>query len=234
MENHSEAKHTGGLSFLYEDNHLLAVNKRAGDLVQADKECSESLEEHIKQYIKKRDGKAGAVFLGVPHRLDRPVSGIVVFAKTSKALVRLNAMFQRGDVHKKYWAIVKPCPEKEEGDLTHYLTRNEQQHKTYAHTCFVPHSKQARLHYRLIGRSERYFLLEIELLTGRHHQIRCQLSKIGSPIKGDLKYGFPRSNPNGGISLHARSIEFVHPVSLQPVSVVAPLPENDIFEKFTI
>ncbi|GHT79888.1 RNA pseudouridine synthase [Bacteroidia bacterium] len=217
------------MDILYEDNHLIVVNKRAGELVQADKDTRESLEEDIKRYIKSRDNKAGAVFLGVPHRLDRPVSGVVIFCKTSKALVRVNAMFQKGEMHKKYWAIVKQRPSKDEDVLEHYLVRNEKQNKTYAHSKPVANAKLARLRYRLMGNSERYFLLEVELLTGRHHQIRCQLSKIGSPIKGDLKYGFPRSNPNGGISLHARSVEFMHPVNLQPIAITAPLPEGDIF-----
>ncbi len=218
---------------LYEDNHIIAVNKRAGELVQVDKDCNESLEESVKQLIKERDSKPFNVFLGVPHRLDRPVSGVVIFAKTSKALTRLNEMFKQGEVHKTYHAIVKNKPPKDEELLTHYLVRNEKQNKSYAHIKPVPNAKESRLRYRLIGSSNTYFLLEVELLTGRHHQIRCQLSKIGCPIKGDLKYGFARSNPNGGISLHARSAEFTHPVSKEKIEIMAPYPSGDLWEVFT-
>lgn len=216
---------------LFEDNHLIVVNKKSGELVQVDKDCNESLEVSIKQFIKERDKKPGNVFLGVAHRLDRPVSGIVIFAKTSKALTRLNEMFKRGDVHKTYWAIVKTHPPKEEDLLTHYLVRNQKQNKSYAHDKAVPDSKESRLRYKLTGSSNNYFLLEIELLTGRHHQIRSQLSKIGCPIKGDLKYGFPRSNPNGGISLHSYSVKFIHPVTKEEIFVTAPPPNDDLFDK---
>jgi 23S rRNA pseudouridine1911/1915/1917 synthase len=219
-------------AILYEDNHLLVLNKRAGDPVQAESSGDVSLEEMAKQYIKNRYGKRGAVFLGVPHRLDRPVSGVVIFAKTSKTLTRLGAMFKQGDVHKKYWAIVKNHPPKNEDTLTHYIVRSNVQNKSCAHKYAVPNSKEARLRYKVIGSSERYFLLEITLLTGRHHQIRCQMSKIKCPIKGDLKYGFPRSNNNGSISLHARSVEFAHPVGGQTISIIAPPPMDDIFDRF--
>ena len=174
------------------------------------------------------------MFLGVVHRLDRPVSGLVVFAKTSKALSRLNEMFRKGDVHKTYWAIVKTCPPTEEGDLVHYLVRNEKQNKSYAYDKEVKGSKKAVLHYRLIGHSDNYYLLEIDLKTGRHHQIRCQLAKIGCPIKGDLKYGFPRSNADGGICLHARRVCFVHPVSKKLVDVVAPTPADNLWKSFVL
>jgi 23S rRNA pseudouridine1911/1915/1917 synthase len=216
---------------LYEDNHLIIVNKKVGELVQIDKACSESLEESIKQLIKERNAKPGNVYLGVPHRLDRPVSGAVIFAKTSKALTRLNAMFKDGEVRKTYLAIVKERPPKEEDTLTHYLTRNEKQNKSYTHDKPIPNAKESVLRYKLIGASDSYFLLEVELLTGRHHQIRCQLSKIGCPIKGDLKYGFARSNPNGGISLHAHSVQFIHPVTKQEILVEAPAPQGDLFGK---
>ena len=221
-------------AILYEDNHLLIVNKRAGEPVQADPSGDPSLEDRAKQYIKASRRKQGEAFLGVPHRLDRPVSGAVIFAKTSKALTRLNAMFKEGRVTKKYWAIVKNRPPKDEDTLTHYLVRHPANNKTHAHTRPLPHSKEARLHYKIIGRSERYFLLEIMLFTGRHHQIRCQMSKIGSPIKGDLKYGFPRSNPAGSISLHAAYVEFAHPVGGQPIRIAAPVPKDDIFGAFNI
>jgi len=217
---------------LYEDNHIIAVNKRAGELVQVDKDCNESLEESVKQLIKARDCKPFNVFLGVPHRLDRPVSGVVIFAKTSKALTRLNEMFRQGEVHKTYHAIVKNRPPKEEDLLTHYLVRNEKQNKSYANEKPVPNAKESRLRYKLIGASNSYFLLEVELLTGRHHQIRCQLSKIGCPIKGDLKYGFARSNPNGGISLHAYRAELIHPVSKEKIEIAAPYPSGDIWGAF--
>jgi 23S rRNA pseudouridine1911/1915/1917 synthase len=220
------------LNFLYEDNHLIVANKQVGELVQADRDCSESMEERIKQLLKLRDGKPGNVFLGVPHRLDRPVSGVLLLAKTSKALVRLNEMFQQGQVHKTYHAIVRSRPPQEEELLTHYIVRNEKQNKSYAHDNPVPNAKMSRLRYKVLGANNHFFLLEVALLTGRHHQIRCQLSKIGCPVKGDLKYGFARSNPNGGISLHARGLSFVHPVSQKEVSVVAPYPDDDLWRTF--
>ena len=219
---------------VYEDNHIIIVNKTTSEIVQGDKTGDIPLSEVVKQYIKKEYAKPGNVFLGVVHRLDRPVSGLVVFAKTSKALSRLNEMFRKGDVHKTYWAIVKTCPPTEEGDLVHYLVRNEKQNKSYAYDKEVKGSKKAVLHYRLIGHSDNYYLLEIDLKTGRHHQIRCQLAKIGCPIKGDLKYGFPRSNADGGICLHARRVCFVHPISKKLVDVVAPTPADNLWNSFVL
>jgi 23S rRNA pseudouridine1911/1915/1917 synthase len=218
------------LNILYEDNHIIAVNKAGGELVQADRECRSSLEEDVKSFIKVRDKKPLLVFIGVVHRLDRPVSGVVIFAKTSKALSRLNEMFRLGKVSKTYHAVVKKRPPQDEDLLTHYLIRNEQQNKSYAHSEPKPNAKESRLRYRVIAASKSFFLVEVALLTGRHHQIRCQLSKIGCPIKGDLKYGYARSNPNGGISLHARSISFIHPVSKAEIKIVAPYPSGDVWE----
>lgn len=212
------------MKVVYEDNHIIIVNKESGEIVQGDKSGDQPLSEFVKAYIKQKYNKPGNVFLGVTHRLDRPVSGLVVFARTSKALARLNDMFRNGEIHKTYWAITQKCPEPSEGTLTHWITRNTQQNKSYAHDREVPNSKQAILNYRLIGKTDNYHLLEIQLMTGRHHQIRCQLSHIGSPIKGDLKYGAKRSNPDGSISLHARRIEFVHPVTKETINVEAPLP----------
>lgn len=182
--------------------------------------------------MKEKYGKPGNVFIGVAHRLDRPVSGIVVFAKTSKALTRLNNMFRDGEVKKTYWAIVKSCPKEKEATLTHYLIRNEKQNKSIAYESMKPKSKEATLSYKVIAQSNNYYLLEVDLKTGRHHQIRCQLAKIGSPIKGDLKYGFNRSNPDGGISLHARCISFIHPVSKKIINITAPVPENNLWKTF--
>lgn len=218
------------MEVVYEDNHIIIVNKRSGEIVQGDKTGDEPLSETVKAYIKEAYHKPGNVFLGVVHRLDRPVSGLVVFARTSKALSRLNEMFRVGDVHKTYWAIVKDKPAVEEGTLTHWLVRNEKQNKSYAYDREVPKSKKAVLHYRLIGCTDRYSLLEVQLMTGRHHQIRCQLARMGCPIKGDLKYGAPRSNPDGSISLLARKVELVHPVSKEPVSVVAPVPDDNLWQ----
>jgi 23S rRNA pseudouridine1911/1915/1917 synthase len=215
------------MTVLYEDNHILIVNKDCGEIVQVDKTGDPSLEETLKIWLKEKYNKPGNVFLGVTHRLDRPVTGIVIFAKTSKVLPRLNEMFKNGEVHKIYWALVKTPPKEEEGDLVHYIVRNEKQNKSYAYDTEKPDSKKAILHYKLIGKSDTYYLLEINLKTGRHHQIRCQLAKIGCPIKGDLKYGFPRSNPDGGISLHSRHVNFIHPVSGAVIDVTAPLPVND-------
>ena len=220
------------MTVVYEDNHVIIVNKTASEIVQGDKTGDVPLSETVKQYIKEMYAKPGNVFLGVVHRLDRPVSGLVVFAKTSKALARLNEMFRGGEVKKTYWAIVKQCPPAEEGELVHYLVRNEKQNKSYAYGREVKGAKKAVLHYRLIGRSENYYLLEVDLKTGRHHQIRCQLAKIGCPIKGDLKYGFPRSNPDGSICLHARTVSFVHPVSKKLIEVTAPLPESNLWKAF--
>lgn len=220
------------MEVVYEDNHIIVVNKSSSEIVQGDKTGDESLSDTIKQYLKEKYAKPGNVFLGVVHRLDRPVSGLVVFAKTSKALARLNEMFRNGEVKKIYWAIVKQRPEVEEGELVHYLVRNEKQNKSYAYDREVKNSKKAVLHYRLIGCSQNYSLLEVELKTGRHHQIRCQLAKIGCPIKGDLKYGFPRSNPDGSISLVARRISFIHPVSKKPIELTAPLPSDNLWKCF--
>lgn len=215
------------MTVLYEDNHIIAVNKTSSEIVQGDKTGDEPLSETIKKYLKIKYNKPGEVFCGVTHRLDRPVSGVVLFAKTSKALARLNDMFKNQEVSKTYWALVKNKPAQPEGRLEHYLLRNEKQNKSVAHDKMVPDAKKAALTYRLIAQSDSYYLLEIRLETGRHHQIRCQLAKMGCPIKGDLKYGFPRSNPNGGISLHARQVEFVHPVSKQLIQITAPVPEDD-------
>jgi len=206
---------------LYEDNHLLIFNKRAGEIVQGDKTGDECLADTLKAFIAKRDEKPGQVFMGVPHRLDRPVSGVCVFAKTSKALERLNEMLRKGDIHKTYWALTANRPEKDEDTLTNFLIRNERQNKSY---IVKEGGKEARLGYKLIGTTKTYFLLEVQLFTGRHHQIRCQLAGIGCPIKGDLKYGARRSNPDGGISLHARNIQFIHPVKKTEVDVTAPVP----------
>lgn len=207
---------------LFEDNHLLVFNKRTGEIVQGDKTGDEPLSETLKAFIARRDGKPGQVFLGVPHRLDRPVSGITLFAKTSKALERLNQMLRHGEIHKTYWALTAEKPPKESDLLTDFLTRNEAQNKSYV----SKNGKEARLKYTLIQTTERYYLLEIELFTGRHHQIRCQLSHMGCPIKGDLKYGARRSNPDGGISLLARHIQFIHPVKKTRVDVTAPVPQS--------
>lgn len=212
---------------LYEDNHIIVVNKRIGDLVQSDTEGTPALEDHIKRHIKRRDGKPGDVFLGVVHRVDRPVSGAVLFAKTSKALVRLNEMIKNREIRKTYWAITEETPEEEEGTLRHYVTRDGKTNRAHAYNSPKGDSKEALLKYRLAGGSTNYRLLEVELITGRHHQIRCQLSKIGCPIKGDLKYGAKRSNPGGGISLHSRRLEFIHPVKKEPVKITAPVPQDD-------
>lgn len=217
---------------VYEDNHIIVVNKTSSEIVQGDKTGDTPLSEMVKQYLKEKYNKPGNVFIGVTHRLDRPVSGLVVFAKTSKALPRLNEMFRNGEVKKTYWAIVKECPKETEGELVHYLVRNEKQNKSYAYDKEVKNSKKAVLHYKLIGHSQNYYLLEVDLNTGRHHQIRCQLAKMGCPIKGDLKYGFPRSNPDGSICLHARTVQFVHPVSKEMIQLTAPVPEGNLWNGF--
>lgn len=219
-------------TILYEDNHLMLVNKKVSQIVQGDKTGDPSLDRLLKAFIKDRDNKPGEVFLGIPHRLDRPVSGALVFAKTSKALSRMAALFKEKELEKIYHAIVEKCPLEDSGTLEHYISRNTRQNKSYVHDREVPDSKFARLHYRKLASSDRYHLLEIRLETGRHHQIRAQLAAIGSVIKGDRKYGARRSNPNGGISLHARSISFIHPVKKEPVEVVAPYPKMDIFPVF--
>ncbi|MDE5570456.1 MAG: RluA family pseudouridine synthase [Prevotella sp.] len=222
------------MKVVYEDNHIIIVSKESGEIVQGDKTGDVPLSETVKQYIKDKYQKPGAVFLGVTHRLDRPVSGLVVFARTSKALTRLNNMFRNGDVHKTYWAIVQNPPQSQEGTLRHWLVRNERQNKSYAHDHEVPNSKEAVLKYRLVGQTERYWLLEVNLLTGRHHQIRCQLAAMGCPIKGDLKYGARRSNPDGSISLLARRVEFVHPVSKESIVAESPLPADRLWQSITI
>lgn len=222
------------MTVVYEDNHIIIVNKTASEIVQGDKTGDTPLSETVKQYLKEKYAKPGNVFIGVTHRLDRPVSGLVVFAKTSKALTRLNEMFRGSEVQKTYWAVVKNRPSQVEGELVHYLVRNEKQNKSYAYEAERPGSKKAVLHYRLIGRSQNYFLLEVDLKTGRHHQIRCQLAKMGCPIKGDLKYGFPRSNLDGSICLHARRVRFIHPVSKQLIDVEAPLPSGNLWNGFEL
>lgn len=220
------------MEILYEDNHIIAVNKRVSDIVQGDKTGDEPLSEKVKTYIKNKYNKPGAVFLGVTHRLDRPVSGAVLFARTSKALTRLNKMFLEKEIEKKYWAIVKKRPEKQSDTLTHYVVRNQKKNKSFAYDKEVKDSKKASLSYQLIASSDNYHLLEVDLHTGRHHQIRCQLAKIGSPVKGDLKYGFARSNPDGGISLHARKISFSHPVKKEPVEIIAQTPNDSLWDYF--
>ena len=215
------------MTVVYEDNHIIIVNKTASEIVQGDKTGDKPLSETVKEYLKEKYNKPGNVFIGVTHRLDRPVSGLVVFAKTGKALARLNEMFRTGKVKKTYWAIVQGAPPKEEGLLTHYLLRNEQQNKSYVCPAGKSGAKQAVLDYRLLARGDRYSLLEVHLHTGRHHQIRCQLAAIGCPVKGDLKYGAARSNPGGGISLHARQVSLTHPVSKEALTVTAPVPEDE-------
>ena len=217
------------MQVLYEDNHIIIVHKSSGEIVQGDKTGDTPLSDIVKAYIKEKYAKPGNVFVGVVHRLDRPVAGIVVFAKTSKALSRLNTMFSKGEVHKTYWAITANMPKEEQGTLVNWLVRNEKQNKSYAYDKEVPNSKKAILNYQLISKSERYALLEVALLTGRHHQIRCQLAHMGCVIKGDLKYGAPRSNPDASISLLARRIEFIHPVSKEPIVVEAPLPDDNLW-----
>lgn len=217
------------LQVLYEDNHIIVVNKRVGDIVQGDKTGDKPLSEVAKEYIKHKYGKPGEVFLGVVHRLDRPTTGIVVFARTSKALERLNQLFQQRELKKTYWAAVKKAPVEPRATLRHFMTRNEKNNTSKAHVKEVPNSKTASLEYTVIRKLDHYTILEIRLHTGRHHQIRAQLAAIGSPIKGDLKYGAERSNPDGGINLHARHLEFIHPVSKEPVSITAPLPDEPIW-----
>ena len=217
------------MNVVYEDNHIIIVNKQSGEIVQGDKTGDTPLSDIVKQYIKDKYNKPGNVFLGVVHRLDRPVSGLVVFAKTSKALSRLNEMFRTGDVHKTYWAIVKKNDIAPEATLTDWLTRNERQNKSYAHNREGPGAKKAVLSYKVRSVSDNYMLLEVRLMTGRHHQIRCQLAHMGCPIKGDLKYGSPRSNPDGSISLMSRRVEFVHPVSKETIAVEAPVPNDRLW-----
>ena len=221
------------MEVIYEDNHLIAVNKTCREIVQGDKTGDTPLSEILKAWLKEKYAKPGNVFVGVAHRLDRPVSGLVLFAKTSKALARLNEMFRTGDIKKTYWAIVKNSPPTEEGTLEHWLVRNKKKNKSYAYMEEKPNSKKAILHYKLLARSDNYYLLEVDLKTGRHHQIRCQLAKMGCPIKGDLKYGSERSNKDGGISLHARKAQFIHPVSKEPVEIVASVPDDSLWKGIT-
>ena len=226
------------MEVVYEDNHIVIVNKQSGEIVQGDKTGDRPLSDIVKGYIKEKYQKPGAVFLGVVHRLDRPVSGLVTFARTSKALARMNMMFASGQVHKTYWAIVGKredgrCKMEDDGEwhtLENWIVRNEKQNKSYAYDHEVPNSKKAILKYRVIGHSNRYDLLEVQLMTGRHHQIRCQLSALGCPIKGDLKYGAKRSNPDGSISLNAHRIEFIHPVSKEKISIESSLPDDNLWK----
>ncbi len=220
------------MTILYEDNHIIIVNKAPSEIVQGDKTGDTPLSDIVKSYLKEKYNKPGNVFCGVTHRLDRPTSGVVVFAKTSKALSRLNDMFRNGEVGKTYWAIVKNQPPKDEDTLTHYLVKNEKNNKSVFYDTEKLHAKKAVLHYKVIARSDNYFLLEVQLETGRHHQIRVQLSAIGCPVKGDLKYGSPRSNRDGSISLHPRRIAFVHPVSQENIAVTAPVPDDTLWKAF--
>lgn len=220
------------LSILYEDNHVIVVNKKASDIVQGDKTGDETMPDTIKAYLKEKYQKPGNVFCGVVHRLDRPTSGAVVFARTSKALERLNAQFREKETNKVYWAIVESKPEKASGTLTHYLKKNEKQNKSYASLTETPGSKKAVLHYTLIASSDKYHLLEVQLETGRHHQIRVQLSTIGCIIKGDVKYGARRSNPDGSVGLHARTLTFLHPTTKESISITAPVPEDSLWQFF--
>lgn len=220
------------MDVLYEDNHIIIVNKAASEIVQGDKTGDKPMSEKVKEYLKHKYSKPGNVFCGVIHRLDRPTSGIVVFAKTSKALSRLNKMFREDEMEKIYWAVVQNRPPKMSDTLTHYTVKNERINKSTAYDTEKPNTKKAILHYSLIAESDNYFLLEVNLETGRHHQIRVQLSKTGCPIKGDLKYGAKRSNRDGSISLHARAISFIHPVSQKKIDVVAPVPEDTLWKAF--
>ncbi len=218
------------LQVLFEDNHIIVINKRVGDIVQGDKTGDKPLSEVVKEYIADKYNKPGKVFLGVVHRLDRPTSGILIFARTSKALERLNKMLREKTIKKTYWAVVKTPPTKQQDTLINYLKKNSKNNKSTAYSKEIKDSKKAVLHYKIINKSDHYTLLEIDLETGRHHQIRCQLANIGSPIKGDLKYGFNRSNKNGGIHLHARKIEFIHPVKKENIMLSASVPEDVIWD----
>lgn len=224
--------HNKPVDVLYEDNHIIIVNKRVGDIVQGDKTGDKPLRDDVADFLKEKYNKPGNVFVGVIHRLDRPVSGVIIFAKTSKALSRLNKMLQKKEIEKTYWAVVKENPGKTEDKLIHFLKKNEKNNKTLVYNNEVKGTKESILSYKCIQRSARYFLLEIKLETGRHHQIRAQLAAIGCPIRGDLKYGFPRSNPDGGISLHAHSVRFIHPVKKEEVYVEAPLPADQFWNIF--
>ena len=221
------------MEVIYEDNHIIAVNKACGEIVMIDQTGDTPLTDAVKEYLKVKYDKPGNVFLGLPHRIDRPTSGIVLMARNSKVLNRFNKMFQKKDqIRKTYWAVVDNAPVPPEGSLQHWISRSKEKNKSYAHTYEAENSKLAVLNYKILATSDNYFLLEIELLTGRHHQIRAQLAKIGIHIKGDLKYGFPRSNPDGGIHLHARKVEFLHPVKKEPVVIVARPPDEPLWNAF--
>lgn len=222
------------MEVLFEDNHIIAVNKRCSEIVQGDKTGDITMGDSIKSYIKKKYNKPGEVYLGITHRLDRPTSGVVLFAKTSKALTRLNKMFQqRGEITKRYWAVTDSAPKQREQTLEHWMVRNTKQNKSYAHDSERPNSKNASLTYKYIDKSDRYHLLEITLHTGRHHQIRAQLAAIGLHIKGDLKYGASRPNKDGGIHLHARRVSFIHPVKKEAIEVIAPTPNDPVWNFFS-
>lgn len=218
------------LQVIYEDNHIIVVNKRAGDIVQGDKTGDKPLSDVVKSYLKDKYNKSGNVYLGTVHRLDRPTSGLVIFSKTSKALPRLNKMFATKDITKTYWALVKNKPKKDSDKLIHWLKKNPKNNKSYAHSTEVKDSKKAILSYQIIKKLDNFYLLEVTLETGRHHQIRTQLASIGCPIKGDLKYGFDRSNKDASISLHARNIKFIHPVSKEELDITAPLPKDPVWD----
>ncbi len=217
---------------IYEDNHLIAINKRAGDIVQVDDTGDESLDEKVKKYIAKKYNKPNGAFLGVVHRLDRPVSGVILFAKTSKALERVNALFKSRDMHKTYYAVVRNRPQPEAGNLVHWLIKNPQKNVTKAHDKEVQGSQRAELNYKLVGELNGYYLIEVDPITGRPHQIRVQLSTLGCPIVGDNKYGYPRGSLRKSISLHARKLQFIHPIKKEPVVIVAPFPQDGFWEKF--
>ncbi|MBC5842560.1 RNA pseudouridine synthase [Flavobacterium sp. F-380] len=225
-----EISNKSNLQVLHEDNHIIVVNKRVGDIVQGDKTGDKPLSDIVKEYIKEKYNKPGEVYLGVVHRLDRPTTGIVVFARTSKALTRLNELFKNRETQKTYWAIVKNKPEQRQAKLIHFIKRNEKNNTSKAHTKEVPDSKLASLDYTIFKELNNYYALEINLHTGRHHQIRAQLAAINCPIKGDLKYGFDRSNPDGGIHLHARKLVFIHPVTKEDLFVVAPVPAEVVWQ----
>lgn len=228
----SNSNQLNSLSILYEDNHVIVINKRASDIVQGDKTGDETLPDKIKAYLKEKYQKPGNVFCGVVHRLDRPTSGAVIFARTSKALERLNAQFRDKETNKIYWAIVESKPEKDTGTLIHFLKKNEKQNKSYASKIETPGSKKAILHYKLLASSDKYYLLEVKLETGRHHQIRVQLASIGCIIKGDVKYGARRPNQDGSVGLHARYLEFNHPTTKEIVKITAPVPDDALWQYF--
>ena len=221
-----------GKTILFEDNHLLIINKRSSQIVQGDKTGDEPLNEILKEFIRTRDQKPGNVYLGVVHRLDRTVSSAVIFAKTNKTLARLNQMLKNGEIRKTYWAVVGQAPGAHKGHLVHFLRRNEQQNKSYAFEKPVGNSKKAELTFEVIGKSDKYYLLEINLMTGRHHQIRAQLSKIGCPVRGDLKYGYDRPNPDRSIHLHSRKVELVHPVKKERLCILADPPDDPLWNYF--